>query len=315
MLSKKKGSKSFIKTLKSLNLFHPHASHPTSCSALHNENNMLNISSEDLLSKVKCSPEHHSNLHDTNGSINENIFKPASSDSTFHTSSKCSSRSIKYVSKFEHLRHSRYSSTRKVFQHHFGSTHPSFHCPSLSKDSIHHIEGISKFDSPTKSSCIFKDNLISKHPPSNSSPYLPTAEEGTSASHPPSYSSKKILGPAKTLDLSSHKTILEKTLGTDKTFCSSHLGTSASHKSKDTKCNKSSHEIKSSGTSSPACHPRSTSRSRCSTLSRLVNGEQSLCSIPAVSTFIILLLACLLLLKLLHLPFDRGKEYSIILMC
>ena len=262
IFGKKKGSKSFIKTLNSLNSIRRPASHPTSCSALHDENNMFNISSEHFCSKFKCSPEHHGNLHETNGSVNKNIFEPATADSAFYASSKCSSRNIHHASKFEHLRHSRFSSTRKVFQHHFYSKHPSFDHPSFSKCSIHRAEGISKF--------------------------------------PTHHSSKKILGPTKTLDLSEP----EKTSGTHKTFSSSHLSTSSSCKSKDTKCNKSSRKIKSSGTSSPACCPRSTSISRCSTLSRLINGEQPLCFIPVVSTFIILLLVCLLLLKLLHLPFD-----------
>ena len=298
IFGKKKGSKSFIKTLNSLNSFHPHASHPTLYSVLCNENSMFNISSEHSCSKFKCSPEHCGNIR----KINESIFEHASSDATFHASSKCSSRSINHVSKFQHLRYSRFSSTRKVFQHHFYLKHPSFDHHSFSKDSIRHVEGMPKFHSSTKSLPIVKDNLISKYPP--------TTEEGTSTSahHPPSYSSKKILGPTKTLDLSE----LEKTSGTYNTFRSSHLGTSTSNKSKDAKHNKSSHKIKSSGTSSPACCSRSTSRSRCSTLSRLVNGEQTLYFI-AFFISIILMLLYFFILKLLHLPFNRGKDSSIIL--
>ena len=192
------------------------------------------------------------------------MFESASSDSALHASSKCSSRNIHHVSKFEHLRYSIFPSTRKVFRHHFDSEHPSFDHPSILKCSIHHAERISKFDSPTKSSCIFKDNLILNEAP------LPAPHPLSHASKKPSCSSKKILRPTKTLHLSEH------------------LGTSTSNKSTDAKHIKSSCKIKSSGTSCPACHLRSTSRSRCSTLPRLINGEQTLYFTPVILIFIIL---------------------------
>ena len=261
-----------MKTLNSLNSFHPHASHPTSYSALCNENDKFNISSWNT----------PMSLHATFYASSE-----CSSESTFHTSSKCSSRNINHASKHEHLRYSRFPSTRKVFQHHFHSKHPSFDHHSFSTYSIHHMEGIST--SPASN----RDEKVSSL---NQDAHPPTIEEGASTSHSTSYSSKKILGPTKTLDLSEP------------------LGTSISNKSKNTTCVKSLHKIKSSRTSSLTYFSRSSSGTRNSTLSRLVNEKQLLYSISVVSIFIILHIVYALILKLLHLPFDRGKEHSVILM-
>jgi len=121
---------------------------------------------------------------------------------------------------------------------------------------------------------------------------------------------KEILGPTKTYDLPHHKFILGKTLGFNKTFSFSHLGTSTCGKTKvkATKYLKSPSQTKPNNISSFTCHSRSSSGTRYPTFLRLVNGEQPLYFLSVVSIFTILLLAHLLLLKLLHLPFDRGKE-------
>ena len=206
-----------------------------SYSALPNENDMLNISSEHLCSKFKCSPEHRSFHHKTY----ENAFEPITVGSPSHTSFKPSSRNI-YESKVEHLKNLRFVSTSFIFRKRSTSSNENVSSstsnayPSFSKCSTHHIEGASKFDPPTKSSPILKTNPC--RPPSNSSSlYLPITEEGTSPDH---NAFKEIKGSNKTLDSLHHKNIFEKTLGTHKTFSSSHLGTSIFNKPKATKYNK-----------------------------------------------------------------------------
>ena len=248
-------------------------------------NNVFNISSEHLVSRFKCSPEHRGFHHKTH----ENVFKSITSGLPSHTSFKPSSRNI-YESKFKHLKNSRFVSTSFVFRKRDASSNENDSSStskthsSLSKCSTHHKEEMSKFDPPTKSSPILKTNPC--HPPSNSSPSCsPATEEGTSPDH---NAFKEIKGPNKTLDSLHYETIFEKTSGTHKTFSSSHLGTSIFNKSKAAKHNKSSPKTK----SIPTCYPRSTSRSRCSTLPRLVDGEQTLCFISVFLMFIILLLLC-----------------------
>jgi len=116
---------------------------------------------------------------------------------------------------------------------------------------------------------------------------------------------KKILGPTKTLDSSESKNILGKTSGSNKNFGTLTCG---KPKVRATKHSKSSFKTKPDKVSSSAYFTRSSSGTRNPTFLRLVNGEQPLYFIPVVLAFIILLLVYLLLLKLLHLPFDRGKE-------
>ena len=256
------------------------ASRPTSHSLLPYGNNKFNTSSKHLVSKLLCAPEYRSFNHE----INESVFESITSGLQLHASFKPSSRNI-YELKFKHLKNSRFVSVSFIFRKRstssresdLGSTSKPY--SSFSKCSTYHEEEISAFDSSTKSSPVLKTNP--HHSPSNSSSsHSPTTEEGTS----PHHNSKKILGTSKTLDLSICK-------------------------------NKSSPKTKSIKTSSPTCYSRSTLRSRCPTLTRLVDGEQPLYFISVFLIFIILLLLCFFALKLLHLPFNRGKDSVVILLC
>ena len=237
------------------------------------EHDVFNISSEHLCPKFKCSPEHRSFHHKTY----QNVFEPITSGSPSQTSSKCSSRNI-CKSKFEHLKNSRFVSTSFIFR---------------KRDALSN-ENVSSSAPETYSS---RSNSPSSYPP--------TTEEGTS-SH---IMSKEIKGPDKTLDSLHHKNILWKTSGSSKTFSLSHLGTSTCGKPKvkAAKHIKSSPKTTSSETSSPTCYSRSALRSRCSAFLRLAHGEQPLCFIIII-TLIILLLLHLFIVKLMRLPFDRGKE-------
>ena len=146
---------------------------------------------------------------------------------------------------------------------------------------------------------VFKHHIDSKRPSFNYS--------SSNLSH---HLKRKILGPAKFLDLSEPKNIIGKTSGSNKTFSLSHLSTSTRGKPKvkATKHSKSSFKTNPNMISSSTYFTRSSSGTRNPAFLRLVNGEQPLYFIPVVSTFIILLLIYLLLLKLLRLPFDQGKE-------
>ena len=98
-----------------------------------------------------------------------------------------------------------------------------------------------------------------------------------------------------------------------KTFSLSYLGTSACSKSKikAAKQFKSSFKTKSSKLRNSTCVSSSTSsRNIGPVLFRLVNGEQPLYFIIVI--LIVLLLLYLFVIKLLHLPFDRGKDSLII---
>ena len=145
---------------------------------------------------------------------------------------------------------------------------------------------------------VSKHHVDSKHPSFNSS--------SSNLSH---HLKKKILGPTKILDLSEPKNILGKTLGSNKTFSLSHLGTSTRGKPKvkSTKHSKSSFKTKPDEVSSSTYFTRSSSGTRNPTFLRLAHGEQPLYFIITV-TLIILLLLHLFMIKLMHLPFDRGKE-------
>ena len=145
---------------------------------------------------------------------------------------------------------------------------------------------------------VFKHHLDSKCPSFNSS-----------SSNPSHHLKRKILGPTKTLDLSESKTILRKTSGPNKTFSISHLGTSTCGKLKvkATKHSKSSFKTKPNMISSSTYFTRSSSGTRNPTFLRLAHKEQPLYFI-IIATLIILLLLHLFIIKLMHLPFDRGKE-------
>ena len=124
------------------------------------------------------------------------------------------------------------------------------------------------------------------------------------------HSFKEIKGPDKTLNSLHCKIIFEKTSGTHEAFSSSHLGTSIFSKSKvkATKHIKSSFKAKPTKSRSPSYSAYSTaSRNRVLLLIRPDYGEQPLYLIIIV-ILIILLLLYLFVIKLLHRPFDRGKE-------
>ena len=169
---------------------------------------------------------------------------------------------------------------------------------------------LSPFDSFSTSKNHFKStSAFFNLPPNSSSSSSPTNEEETSSNH----SSKEIKGPNKTLYSLHCKIILEKTLGTCKTFSLSHLGTSTCGKSKVKATNylKSPSQTKPNRISNFTCYSRSSSGTRYYALFRLAYGEQPLYLIIIV-TLMMLLLIYLYASKLLHLPFDRGKDSLII---
>ena len=110
ILSKKKGSKSFIKTLNSFNSFYLSASSPTSCSLSPFEYSLFNISSNHLVPKFKCLFEHC----DFNPGIDENVFESETLSLSSHTLFESSSRDI-CKPKFKHLKNSRFTSTSIIF--------------------------------------------------------------------------------------------------------------------------------------------------------------------------------------------------------
>ena len=125
---------------------------------------------------------------------------------------------------------------------------------------------------------------IKDHLPSNSfSSCLPPIHKKETLPH---HNSKKILGTSKPLDFSTSEKHLK-----------------SSFKTKPTKLRR------------PTYSPSTTSNENSSsTLLEIVNGEQPLYFTLVVSSFFILLLLYLFTLKLLHRPFDRGKESIVILM-
>ena len=343
--SSKKSSSTFHKILEEKEIIAPthHSSHAPSTSthdALSDEE--PNVSFSPLPSEPRHSSTTHISSHETEGN--------SCSSETLSLSSHSSSTSRlhpAFGSKFAHLKNSRFESASFIFRDRTLKSKELYH-----KTSEEHLSSSSSFILPkerkTPSSSIsetcisnprahFSSSKSSNHPkeellssPTKSSPTLktklnilplkpssahssPTNEEET-LHHSPSHL-KKILGPTKTLDFSSHKIISERTLGAYKTFSSTHLGTSiySKSKAKATKYLKSSFKIKSAKTSSSTCFSRPTSRIRDPTLARLGNGEQPLYSSNSVVSFIILLLLYLFLVKLMHLPFDRGKGLSFIL--
>lgn len=295
----------------------PSSSQPTSRYAKKKKTQLVIVTSTLIASTFTCNAKSESvfrpKRRTSKAPPTQEVFPPLkkSPSSSFEmrpsSSSKCSSRNA-YESNFKHLKNSRFVSTSFIFRKRDAapneniSSSTSNAYPSFSKCSTHCIEGISKFDPSTNSSPIFKDNLDSKYPPSNSS---------SCASH---HFKKKILGPAKTLDLSEPKTILRKSSGSNKTFSLSCLeaSTCGKPKVKATKHPKSSFKTKPNNIISSTYFSRSSSGTRNLAFLKLIDGDLTLYFIPAVSTFIIALLVYLLLLKLLHLPFDRGKETFIL---
>ena len=290
------------------------------------------------LSKNECSPVKDILLHDE-------VIPPIIEGTlpSFVTSSLSSypyltnpSTTI-FESKFTHLKNSRFESTSfafrdrtlksvepqlKTLEVHISSS--SYYATpkerkssssSSSETSTHDSSLLSPLESilckkkessrlSTKSLSTLKTkfDILPSNPPS---PHSSHSKEEGNLHHPPSYL-KKILGPTKTLDFSSHKIISERTLRSYKTSSSSHLSTLHS-KSKDkaTKYFKSlSSKTKSTKFSSSTCFSSSTLRARYPTLVRLINGEKPLYISTLVVLIIILLLIYLFLIKLLHLPFD-----------
>jgi len=191
---------------------------------------------------------------------------------------------------------------------------PSLSFTSSSSDSCltskNHFKSTSSvFNSPSESSLLTSDFTSSFN--SLETLHIEKKSLKETSSH---HSSKEIKGPDKTLHSLHYKIIFGKTSGFCKTFSLSHLGTSTCGKSKVKAINylKSPSQTKPNRISSSTCCSRSSSETRNPTFLRLVNGEQPLYFISVVLEFTILPLAYLLLLKLLHLPFDRGKDSSII---
>ena len=223
-----------------------------------------------------------------------------------------------------HLKDSRFESTSNVFKfRHFklnsnhvcndekecASSRKLPHSPSVSTSSKNLKEDISSNHSHK-----FLPTLETKfinHFSSNSSSLclLPIRKEET----PPHHNSKKILGTSKPLDLSSHKIILGKTSGFNKTFSLSYLGTSIFRKSKvkSEKYSKSFSKTRSSKSRPNYSSSSASSENRSSSSLELAYGEQSL-FISSIVVLIILILLYLFALKLLHRPFDRGKEHIVI---
>ena len=119
------------------------------------------------------------------------------------------------------------------------------------------------------------------------------------------------MGFNKTLDLPSSKTIHKKTLGAYETFSSSYLGTSSCSKPKVKATKQFKSSFKTSFKSSSCTYSSSSTSSRTRILipSMLANGEQlHVFSDTTVLVLISVLLFYLSTLKLLHRPFDKGKE-------
>ena len=171
------------------------------------------------------------------------------------------------------------------------TSHNHLHChPSSFKPTNHSAEELSSH-SHDKSLSNLK--IKDYQPSESSSLHSPCNQE---EDH--SFCNKKeILGPAKTPDLPNHKTILKKTSALNNSFSSSCLGYSSWSKSKVI----APKHFKSSSSDRPST----------STLANSDDRDQSLYSFnTVVLILIVLLLFYSVMIKLLHLPFDRGKELS-----
>ena len=272
----KKGSKSFIKNLSSLDSFTPCISSSilSSTAPIENKNvhRSSSISSTSSSFESFLTSSNHFEYSSSRSRLPSTSFVSSheSEDSPYSSETSSSSSETEFIKRktsfvikkrdLFHLHSSRFPSTRKVFKNHLDSKLPS---------------------------CDFEHHN----------------------------SFKEIKGPDKTLDLSSHKIIPERTSGPFKTSSSSHLSNPHSKsKVKATKYFKSpSSKAKPTKFSSSTCFSGSTSRARHPTLVRLANGKQPLCILTLVVLIIISLLLYLFLIKLLHLPFDRGKDSTFIL--
>ena len=129
---------------------------------------------------------------------------------------------------------------------------------------------------------------------------------------------KEILGSHKTLDFSSSKIIFKKTLGAYKTFSSFYLGTSSYSKSKikATKNLNYSFEIRPKTTASVYSFSSTTTRSISLISTILGSGDKfNVVFNAAVWFFTVAQLLFLSLLKILHRPFDKGKQNSCMPSC
>ena len=134
----------------------------------------------------------------------------------------------------------------------------------------------------------------------------------------PLTSAKEILGFNKTLDLPSSEIIYKKTLGAYKPFSSSYLGTSSCSKPKAKAAKQLKSSFKTNFKSSSCTYSSSSTSSRNMSLisSVLANGEQLHVFLDAnVLVLIAVLLFYLSTLKLLHHPFDKGKENFFTSLC
>jgi len=150
-----------------------------------------------------------------------------------------------------------------------------------------------------------EETFKSSHSKSSSVPSSFKCEED-----PSHHIKKEIIEPTKIYDLPTHKNIFGKTSGLHETFSLSYLGTSFNSKSKAkaTKHIKSSFKANPTKLRSPTYSAYSSaSRNRVLLLLRPDYGEQPLYLINIV-ILIILLQLYLFMIKLLHRPFDRGKE-------
>jgi hypothetical protein len=203
-------------------------------------------------------------------------------------------------------------------KNHFKASSSDFNLPSetsikvklevkIKKRDFSHLHS-SRFSS-TRKAFDFHPNVDSN----SSSSCLPLIRKEET----PPHLEKEILGPTKTLDLPKHEIIIGKTSGTNETFSLSHLGTSIFRKSKVTseKHLKSSFKTKSDKSRLTYSSSSTSNGNRNLTLPEIVNGEQPLYFTFAVSSFFILLMLYLFTIKLLHRPFDRGKETFNFIIC
>ena len=207
----------------------------------------------------------------------------ASVTSTLSSNSSSISQLYSIIeSKFHHLKDSRFHSTSMVFR-------------DRSLKSTVELRNETSKEETSKSS----------HSKSSSVPSSFKCEED-----PSHHVKKEIIGPTKTYDLPNHKIIFGKTSRLHKTSGSSHLGTSfySKSKAKATKHIKSSFKANTTKLRSPTYSAYSSaSMNRVLLLLGPDYGEQPLYFVNVV-ILINLLLLYLRMIKLLHRPFDRGKE-------